>query len=256
MMQLHSERTNNAVEIVADPDALAQRAAERLIAAASETQGDFAIALSGGATARPLYELLARAPYREAFPWQRTHVFWGDERFVLKSDARSNSRMAYEALLSHVPIPATNVHAVPTEGMTPAEAALAYERTLKTYYGAERLDPRRPLFDVALLGLGEDGHIASLFPATSALSERERWVVAVTEGVPEPRITLTYPPLENSALVLFLVVGEDKRAILARVCRGDEKLPAARLSPHGPVLWLADAAAAGQPGENAKSQLA
>src|SRR5262245_39224817 len=123
------------LEILADPDALARRAADRLIEAANETKGNFAIALSGGSTPRRLYELLARGPYREAFPWQRTQVFLGDERFVPKSDARSNYCMAYEALLSHVPIPAPHVHPIPTEGMTPDEAAAAYERTLKAYYG-------------------------------------------------------------------------------------------------------------------------
>ena len=136
----------------------------------------------------------------KSFPWHRVHLFWGDERFVPHSDARSNFRMAQEALLSHVPIEAANVHPIPTEGTTPDNAARAYERTLKSFYGADELDPARPLFDVTLLGLGEDGHTASLFPKTRALTERERWVVAVTEGVAEPRISLTYPPLEAAAM--------------------------------------------------------
>jgi 6-phosphogluconolactonase len=232
------------VEVLPNPEALARRAADLLLKAAQATQGRFAIALSGGSTPRRLYELLGQAPYRETFPWQRVHLFWGDERFVPHSDARSNYRMADQALLSHVPIAPSNVHPVPTEGTTPEEAAVAYEHTLKSFYGAERLDPKRPLFDVTLLGLGEDGHIASLFPGTSALSERERWVVAVTGKVPEPRITLTYPPLEASRQVIFLVAGKKKRAIFDRVMRGDRDLPAARLRPTGRLLWLVDAAVA------------
>ena len=232
-----------AFEILADPEALARRAADWLLAAATAAEGRFAIALSGGSTPRRLYELLAREPYRSAFPWRRAHTFWGDERFVPKSDARSNYRMADEALLSHVPIPAGNIHPVPTEGTTPADAALAYERTLKSYYGTDKLEIDRPLLDVTLLGLGEDGHTASLFPGSQALSERRRWVVTVTEGVAEPRISLTYPALESSRHVLFLVAGEEKRAILERVRRGDRDLPAARLRPSGSLLWLVDAAA-------------
>lgn len=232
------------VEILPDAEALARRAAEWLLAAAKAADGDFAIALSGGSTPRRLYELLARAPYRDAMPWRRTHLFWGDERFVPQDDARSNYRMVQEALLVHVPIPAANVHAIPTEG-APADAARAYERTLKSYYGADTFHPARPLFDVTLLGLGDDGHTASLFPQTQALSERERWVVAVTNGGAEPRITLTYPALESSRHVAFLVTGHEKRAIFARARRSDQDLPAVRLRPTGSVLWLADAAAAG-----------
>ena len=232
-----------AVEILSDPEALAHRAAELLLHAAQATIGRFAMALSGGSTPRRLYELMAGAPYRNNFPWHRTHMFLGDERFVPHMDERSNYRMAARALFSHVPIAEANVYPVPTSGVSPADAARAYERTLKSFYGAETLDPARPLFDVTLLGLGEDGHTASLFPGTQALSERERWVVAVTE-VPEPRITLAYPALEASRLVIFLVAGEEKRAIFARVLQGEQDFPAARLRPAGGLLWLADAAAA------------
>ena len=232
-------------ESLPDPEALARRAADLLIAAANDTADQFAVALSGGSTPRRLYELLARPPYRDAFPWPRTHVFWGDERFVPKADARSNYRMTHEALLSRVPIPSTNIHPLPTEDTTPLDAAMGYEKTLKSFYGAAALDPSRPLFDVTLLGLGVDGHIASLFPGSRALGERERWVVAVTEGPAEPRLSLTYPPLESSRRVLFLVEGPEKRAIVGRVRRGDD-LPATKLKPVGTLLWLVDKAAAGQ----------
>jgi 6-phosphogluconolactonase len=232
-----------AVEILSDPEALAHRAAELVLHAAQSTIGRFAMALSGGSTPRRLYELMARAPYRSNFPWHRAHMFLGDERFVPHMDERSNYRMAARALFSQVPIAEANVYPVPTSGVSPADAARAYERTLKSFYGAETLDPARPLFDVTLLGLGEDGHTASLFPGTDVLSERKRWVAAVTE-VPEPRITLTYPALEASRQVIFLVAGEEKRAIFARVLQGEQDFPAARLRPTGGLLWLADAAAA------------
>ena len=136
--------------------------------------GSFAVCLSGGSTPQRLYEHLAGPPYRDAFPWSRTHWFWGDEQFVPHDDALSNYRMVREALLSRAPIPAVNIHPIPTEGLSPEAAASAYERELKSFYGADHLDPARPLFDVNLLGLGPDGHTASLFPGSAVLAEREK----------------------------------------------------------------------------------
>src|SRR5690348_11650001 len=135
------------LEILADPEALARRAADWLLAAALAAPGLFAVALSGGSTPRRLYEHLAAAPYREAFPWPRVHWFWGDERFVPKADRRSNEHMAREALLSRVPVPPEHIHPIPTEGLDAATAATAYERDLQGFYGAARLAPVRPLFD-------------------------------------------------------------------------------------------------------------
>jgi 6-phosphogluconolactonase len=233
------------LEILADPEALARRVADWLLAAANAKDGVFAIALSGGSTPRRLYEYLAEPTYRDGFPWSRTHWFWGDERFVPHGDALSNYRMVREALLSLAPIPATNIHAIPTEGVSPEAAASAYERELKSFYGAERLDPARPLFDVTLLGLGPDGHTASLFPNTAVLAERDSWVAAVVGAKSEARITLTYPVLESSRNAAFLVVGEEKRAALARLRRGDDSLPAACLHPTGTLWIFGDAAAVG-----------
>lgn len=233
------------LEILPDREALARRAADWLVEIALAARVVFRISLSGGSTPQRLYELLAEPPYRDVFPWARVHCFWGDERFVPKSDARSNYRMVYEALLSRVPIPPTNVHPIPTEGMTPAEAALAYERTLQSHYGALELDPARPLFDVTLLGLGQDGHIASLFPGSKELLERTRWVVAVMGVTPEPRISLTRPVLGSGRHVAFLVAGREKQAILERVRAGGRALPAAQLETTGTVRWFADAEAAG-----------
>lgn len=233
------------LEILADREALARCTADWLVETATSAAGRFAVALSGGSTPRRLYELLATLPWCDTFPWERVHWFWGDERLVPRDDERSNYRMVREALLAHAPIPPGHIHAVPVEGM-PDRAAVAYERELKTFYGAGRLDPARPLFDVVLLGLGADGHTASLFPGTSALDERERWAVAVAGVQPEPRVTLTYPVLESCRHAAFLVAGTDKRAVFDRLRSGDAALPAARFKPNGELHWFADAAAAGK----------
>jgi 6-phosphogluconolactonase len=231
------------LEIFADAEALARRAAGWLIAA-TEGRERVAIALSGGATPRRLYEILAAPPCRDEFPWSRAQWFWGDERFVGPDDALSNYRMVREALLSKAPIPPDHIHPVPTVNMTPEAAAASYETTLKGFYGADRLAPARPLFDATLLGLGPDGHTASLFPGTAVLEERERWVVAVLGAKDEARITLTYPALASSRHAAFLVAGAEKRAVLAALRRGDTQLPAARLRPGGTLRIFADAAAA------------
>lgn len=228
------------IDVAADPEALARHAAARVAGLARAADGRFAIGLSGGSTPRRTYQLLTQ----EAMPWERIHWFWGDERFVPPDDKDSNYRMAREALFDHVPVPPENIHRVPTSG-TPAEAARAYEEELKSYYGARRLDPARPLFDVQLLGLGTDGHTASLGPGRLELEERGRWVVEVVGWQPQTRITLTYPALESSRHTAFLVEGAGKRAILARALAGDRSLPAARLAPVGELLWLVDRAARG-----------
>jgi 6-phosphogluconolactonase len=226
------------LEILADAEALARHAADWLVATAARGDRPFAVALSGGSTPRRLYELMASPPCREAFPWQRTHWFWGDERFVPHDDPESNYRMVREAMLADAPVPPMNVHPVPTDCLTPGEAARSYERQLKDFYGASTLRPDRPLFDITFLGLGPEGHIASLFPGTAILKERTHWVGAVIGAKPEPRITLTYPALESSNEVAFLVTGAAKRAVLEQLLRGDPELPAAHLHPVGGTLRL------------------
>jgi 6-phosphogluconolactonase len=201
----------------------------------------FAVCLPGGSTPRRVYELLASAE-RPTFPWDRVHWFFGDERFVPHDHPDSNYRMARAAMLDAVPVPAANVHPMPTAG-TPAQAAQAYENELHDFCGAATLDPQRPLFDVVLLGLGEDGHTASLFPGIAALAERQRWVVDVLNPKSEPRITLTYPALESTRALAFLAAGAQKRDILARIWAGED-LPAARLHSRAAVQWLIDQAAA------------
>ncbi|MEK4032054.1 6-phosphogluconolactonase [Methylocystis sp. IM2] len=231
------------LEVFASPQLMAEHVAAWLLKLALAKEGVFAVCLSGGATPRELYRLLANPSYRERFPWPRTHWFWGDERFVPHHDALSNYRMANEMLLSRAPIPAENIHGIPTEGLDPDESAGAYERMLKSFYGADQFDSARPLFDVTFLGLGTDGHTASLFPGNIALQVRDKWVCAVV-GTPEPRITLTYPAIESCRHAAFLVVGHEKGRILSRLRRGDQHLPAAHLCPIGTLSIFADAAAA------------
>lgn len=234
------------LKILAAPAELAQCTADWLLAAAREKRGVFAVALSGGATPRGLYERLAQSPYREAFPWSRTHWFWGDERFVPHDDAASNYGMVCKAMLSHVPAPEANIHAIATEHVNAATAALAYEAELKSFHGSERLDAASPLFDVVLMGLGSDGHTASLFPGSPVLDEQSRWVAAVDGPGGDTRITLTYPVLESAQRAAFLVAGAAKREILGRVLSGEAALPAARFDPVGSLSLFADIAAAGE----------
>jgi 6-phosphogluconolactonase len=224
-------------------EALAQNAAEWLYAVAESSDGDFGVCLSGGSTPRRLYELLATAPIVSRFPWARAHWFWGDERFVPHDDPESNYGMARDAFLTRVSPPSDHVHPVVTEGLSPDESAAAYEATLKKFYGADLLTSSRPLFDVTLLGIGEDGHTASLFPGESALRETRRWVVAVNSPKYGRRITLTYPALNSSRNVAFLAAGQGKRQVVTRAQSGDVTIPAAMVHPVGRLHWFTDRAA-------------
>jgi 6-phosphogluconolactonase len=235
------------VRVLDDVAALAREAAEEWRAralAAVAASGRFTVALTGGSTPRVLYALLAdpAAPYRDALPWARTHVFFGDERNVSPDHPDSNYGMARDALLARVPLPPENVRRM--RGEDDAEAAArAYERDLRAFFGS---DPR---FDLLLLGMGADGHVASLFPGSPALEERSRLVAATSSPPPGGRrITLTFPVLEAAARVVFLVAGEAKAPAVARAlsgAAGDEAVPAARVRPRdGSVLWLVDRAAA------------
>jgi 6-phosphogluconolactonase len=234
--------TRTRIETANDLEDLAQRAARWIADLAGNSAGACAINLSGGSTPRRLYQLLAEPPFRDTLPWDRLHWFWGDERFVPPDHPDSNYRMVREALLTRAPVPAANIHPVATGG-EPAAAARDYERTLKLFYGAHDLDPARPLFEIELLGLGADGHTASLFPGTTVLGERRRWAAEVIGAKAEDRITLTYPVLESSRHTAFLVAGADKRDALARVLAGERDLPAARLAPQGELVWFVDTAA-------------
>src|SRR5688572_31318812 len=230
---------NGRIEVLPDPAALARHVAEWMTAAALAAQGPFRVSLSGGSTAKALFALLASSDFIGRFPWPQVSWYWGDERFVPYDHPESNYRMTREAMLAKAPVPPGNVHPVPADG-TPEEAALRYEQTLQAAYGAEVLDRERPLFDVTLLGLGPDGHTASLLPGEPVLQERKRWVAAVSHGRAEERVTLTYPTLDSSAVVAFLVSGEGKRDILDKILSGETDYPAAHIRPVGQVIWFAD----------------
>ena len=233
-----------SARVFADGQALAEGAADWLVGVLAAVPERAAVALSGGSTPRRLYELLAEPARRDRIPWDRVHWFWGDERFVPPDDPASNFGMARNAFLSRVPAPEANIHPIPTTGLSPDESAARYARTLQAFYGSDELDPDRPLFDVNFLGLGEDGHTASLIPGSETLGERTRWVVPVCGLRPETRITLTYPALDSARHVVFLVEGARKRDAFGRVRAGDD-LPAARIRPVGQLHWFVDRAAAG-----------
>src|ERR1700691_3970885 len=169
------------IEVLPDPLSLAHHVAEWMTAAALAAPGAFRVSLSGGSTPKTLYGLLASDEFRGRFPWQRVAWYWGDERFVPYDHPESNYRMTREAMFAKAPVPPDNIHPVPADG-TPDEAALRYERTLQAVYGATVLDPARPLFDITLLGLGPDGHTASLLPDEPVLDERKRWTAAGSHG--------------------------------------------------------------------------
>ncbi|MCL2428073.1 MAG: 6-phosphogluconolactonase [Alphaproteobacteria bacterium] len=235
-----------ALRVFDDQAALARGAADFLDQQARASTGSFVVALSGGSTPKSTYELLAEPPIRDRFPWIRVHWVLGDERFVDAADPASNFGMICAAFLSHVPAPPANIHPVPFNGLTPEQAVDRYEATLARLYGADTLRPDRMLLDVNLLGLGDDGHTASLIPGQPVLAERDRWVAAVEHGRAEPRITLTYPALESSRVTVVLVAGVAKRAILDTVLSGGSDVPAARLRPKGELIWFVDRAAAGR----------
>lgn len=227
-------------EIITRPSTqlLVQHVAEWLTEKALAKQDTFALCLAGGSTPKALYTLLAQSPFAAKFPWERTHIFFGDERYVPHTSPDSNYLMASQALLNHISIPPAQIHAVPISS-TPQQSAEDYAQTLQTFYGGNALDPEKPLFDVTLLGLGEDGHTASLFPSTEALNERNAWATAVIGAKPEPRITLTYPALENSETVAFIVTGASKHAVTQRVLQdNDTSLPATNLTPNHNYIWF------------------
>lgn len=228
---------------VTDAAALAQAAADRILARIDANGGQVAICLTGGSSPKRLYELLATPGYRARIPWDRVHWFIGDDRFVPSSDPLSNIGMAKRAFLDEC-APRDCVHPMPTDAPTPDAAARLYEAMLKTFHDISMADPS-PLFDLVLMGIGPDGHTASLFPGYPAIDVTDHWVVGVPQAHVEPfvpRVTLTLPALASSREMLFLVSGKDKRAIAIRVL-ADDTLPAARAHSNGETVWLIDSAA-------------
>lgn len=231
--------------VVADSCSLAEAAAKRLTDRIAQNPQQVRICLTGGSTPRRLYELLATPPWRALIPWPRVHWFLTDDRFVPQDDPLSNIGMARVAFLDAC-APSENVHAIPTSAATPDEAAERYEHDLKSFH-ASGLDHEPPLFDLVLMGIGPDGHTASLFPNAPALNEQQRWAVGVAKANVAPfvpRVTLTFPCLSSTREMLFLVSSDEKRDILTRAFSGED-LPAthARAS-RGETIWLLDQAAA------------
>lgn len=233
---------------VADSAALARNAAERFVALARHAVSDhgrFSVALSGGSTPRALYALLAQPEFASQVDWQRVHLFWGDERAVPSDNPDSNYHMAFETL-GGLPVPAHQVHRVMTE-LGPGQAAETYELALRDFFKVEGDD--LPSFDLVLLGMGANGHTASLFPRSLAVQETTHWVVSeYVDEVKMHRITLTAPVLNAAENILFLVAGEEKAETVRAVLRGEYRpdlLPAQLIQPvRGHLVWLLDRAAA------------
>ena len=225
-----------------DPEQLSQAAAGFFVQQAQnavQTHGMFTVALSGGTTPRRTYQLLSQEPYRDQVPWENVHVFWGDERCVPFDDPRNNARMAHQALLDHVPVPSEQIHPIHCEE-APMMAALQYEKTLKGFFYEDR-----PRFDLILLGLGTNGHTASLFPGTPVIADDRHWVAEVyVEEIDEWRVTLTAWAINQATVVAFLVEGQEKAGVLRQVLQGareSQRLPAQLIQPEeGQLIWFVD----------------
>ncbi|WP_266205915.1 6-phosphogluconolactonase [Pontibacter kalidii] len=234
------------VTIFKDTSYLSQRAAELFVDAAQEAvqkNGRFTVALTGGSSPKELYQLLAKAPYKDQMPWEQTYIFWGDERWVPLTDDRSNAKMAKELLLDKVPVPQEQIYPM-WEDMEPQAYAQKYEQILKDHFKGQV-----PAFDLILLGMGDDGHTASLFPHTEVLQEQSRWVQAYyLEPQSMHRITLTAPLLNQAKRILFMTFGENKAKALYEVLEGErnpEEYPSQLIRPQqGEIYWFVDDKAA------------
>jgi 6-phosphogluconolactonase len=246
LREVHAMAANQRRIVVVDDDTFAEAAAQRLVDRIRTNTGRIAVCLTGGSSPEGLYRLLGEEPWREQVPWDRVHWFMGDDRFVPLTDPRSNMGIAQRLFLDRSPAPRGNVHPIPTDANYPEGAANLYAEELQKFYGAERLDPARPLFDLVLMGLGPDGHVASLYPGQRTVEEKKRWVVGVGKAGWEPyvpRVTLTFPTLASTREMLFMVDGAEKRDILRRVFAGED-LPGSRVYSDGELVWMLDRAAA------------
>ncbi len=242
---------NQEIQIVENGEAVSRAAADMLVGLALkklESKESFAVALSGGSTPKNMFAMLANdATLSKQMPWENVHFFWGDERHVPPDHADSNYRMTNEAMLSMVPVPPENIHRIRTEIPDAGKAAEDYEQELRGFFKLET--EQLPAFDCVFLGMGPDGHTASLFPGTKALHERKRLVVSNwVDKFQSYRITLTIPVLNNADIVIFLVSGEEKAEPLRVVLEGKkqtDRFPSQLIEPtHGKLLWLVDRAAA------------
>ncbi len=241
------EKSNRKVEVLPDLETLSHRAAAIFISTSRNSiaaKKRFAAAISGGSTPRRLYTLLGSDAYRDQVDWQRVYLFWADERCVPREDEASNFRTAFDTLLSRVALPGKNIHRIKGEE-TPDKAAMDYEDEIRRFFG----ESERPGFDLVILGVGEDGHTASLFSGLKSLWETVRLAIPVYLGEPRKnRITLTLPVLNHADQILLLAAGPSKAAVLSEILgerKGGKLLPAGLIRPiHGNATWLIDHAAA------------
>ena len=228
-----------SIEVLPNKESLVDRAHELMvekIKSAIAQRDQCTIALSGGSTPKPLYEKLAQ----ESLPWEKIHIFWGDERYVPSDHPDSNEKMAREAWLDQVPIPPSNIHPMPTTGQNPQADAAKHEQEIREFFqcGAEDI----PSLDIILLGMGDDGHTASLFPQTEALTVRDRLITVGNQGDSQ-RLTFTAPLINQGRCIIFLVAGANKRPALAQVFapQGDgNQYPSRLIQPQGELWWLLD----------------
>ena len=247
-MPLSSPVTDREIIICRDVDELSRKAAEQFVGLARRAiaaRGRFAVALSGGSTPKALYSLLATAEFSKQLDWRQIHLFFGDERCVAPDHAESNYRMVAASLLAKIAIPDENVQRMAGE-LAPEAAAAAYAEQLTGFFAVKENQP--PRFDLIFLGLGEDGHTASLFPESSALTDTDRWVTATyVAKLKAHRLTLTFPAINNAAQISFLIAGQSKAALVKSILTGqNSEAPAARIKPsHGKLTWFVTEDAAG-----------
>jgi 6-phosphogluconolactonase len=230
------------IEVLPNATALIERSLSltvEKITNAIQNKEKCSLALSGGSTPKALYEALAK----QSLPWEKIHIFWGDERYVSRDHSDSNQRMARQAWLNLVPIPAENIHPMPTESGDPSVDAQTHEAQLREFF--QVVPGEFPALDVVLLGMGDDGHTASLFPQTAALDVRDR-LITVGKKDGQPRLTFTIPLINKAHCVIFIVSGENKRPALAQIMvpeADDKTYPSRFIKPQGELWWLLDQAA-------------
>jgi 6-phosphogluconolactonase len=204
----------------------------------------FSMVLSGGSTPKGIYQCMASPSFRNKFRWEKMHIFFGDERWVPPEDPRSNYRMVTEALLSKVKVPGENIHPIQTRDCNLQTSALLYERSISDFFQLKRVE--FPVFDLVLLGVGQDGHTASLFPGNPSLLEKDRLAISTSQtGIPEKRVTLTIPVINHAREIFFLVSGQDKADIVAKIMENKNAFPANEIKPSkGNICWFLDKASA------------
>jgi 6-phosphogluconolactonase len=234
---------NPSIIVAQDALQLAQRGADLFVRTTKAEKGRSFVAISGGSTPRAMHRLLTREPFRSQVPWRDVHLFWVDDRLVPYDNPASNFGAAKTDFLENVPIPSEHIHPMPTD-IAPEQGAVSYQKALRALFNAEKGD--FPSFDLVFLGIGQDGHTASLFPGQAVLDEQEKWVVAVKGGNPDVyRLTMTLPLINRGRFIVFLASGKAKASVVKEILENqDAGLPAQRVVPtDGKLTWLLDCAA-------------